>query len=84
VALELHPRHVEGLVARGASLVNLNQIADAMRNFDLALRLDPKDVNAAKYRAIAERRLSGRSSKTKFDGVPVSAVADALKRRRRV
>lgn len=55
-ALELCPRHKEGLVGRGAALVNVGRLHDALRDFDLALELDPNDSNAMKYREIARRR----------------------------
>merc|ERR1719277_1642843 len=47
-ALELCPRHKEGLVGRGAALVNVGRLHDALRDFDLALKLDPADANAKK------------------------------------
>uniref|UniRef100_A0A7S1RWW3 Uncharacterized protein n=1 Tax=Alexandrium catenella TaxID=2925 RepID=A0A7S1RWW3_ALECA len=56
-ALELCPRHKEGLVARGAALVNVGRLSDALRDFDAALVLDPGDANATKYRDIARKRL---------------------------
>jgi len=56
-ALELCPRHKEGLVGRGAALVNVGRPREALKDFDAALRLDPDDANATKYREIARRRL---------------------------
>mmetsp|Transcript_69796 Transcript_69796/g.133155 ORF Transcript_69796/g.133155 Transcript_69796/m.133155 type:complete len:146 (+) Transcript_69796:3-440(+) len=56
-ALELCPRHKEGLVGRGAALVNVGRLNDALRDFDLALKLDPNDANAMKYREIARRKI---------------------------
>merc|ERR1712139_583380 len=55
-ALELCPRHKEGLVARGAALTNVGRLKEAMRDFDAALALDPADPNALKYRNIARKR----------------------------
>eukprot|EP00927_Polykrikos_kofoidii_P061472 TRINITY_DN56303_c0_g1_i1.p1 TRINITY_DN56303_c0_g1~~TRINITY_DN56303_c0_g1_i1.p1 ORF type:complete len:600 (+),score=83.85 TRINITY_DN56303_c0_g1_i1:224-2023(+) len=55
-ALDLYPRHKEGLVARGAALTNVGRLKEALRDFDMALKLDPGDANAAKYREIARKR----------------------------
>jgi len=56
-ALELCPRHKEALVGRGAALVNIGRLAEAVRDFDAALKLDPADSNATRYREIARRRV---------------------------
>lgn len=60
-ALALWPRHKEGLVGRGAALVNVGRPKEALRDFDAALALHPGDTNATKYREIARRRLRDNS-----------------------
>merc|ERR1712151_854010 len=67
-ALELCPRHKEGLVARGAAFTNVGRLKEAMRDFDAALVLDPADPNALKYREIARKR-------AREDGVNTGATA---------
>eukprot|EP00747_Dinoflagellata_sp_TGD_P210464 gnl/TRDRNA2_/TRDRNA2_83734_c0_seq1.p1 gnl/TRDRNA2_/TRDRNA2_83734_c0~~gnl/TRDRNA2_/TRDRNA2_83734_c0_seq1.p1 ORF type:complete len:475 (+),score=69.99 gnl/TRDRNA2_/TRDRNA2_83734_c0_seq1:61-1485(+) len=55
-ALELCPRHKEALVARGAALANVGRHAQALQDLDLALKIDPADRNAQKYKEITRRR----------------------------
>jgi len=58
-ALELFPAHREGLVGKGAALANLGKFKESLRAFEAALKLDPEDANARRYRDIALSRLEG-------------------------
>merc|ERR1712129_624363 len=73
-ALELCPKHKEAAVARGAALVNRGRLADALRDFDLALSLDPQDANATKYRSIARDRMREESINARAESMINSAV----------
>jgi len=80
-ALELCPRHKEGLVARGAALTNVGQVNEALRDFDIALALDPADANAIKYRDIARKRVREDGSHG-IGGMTSAGINNGLKRRR--
>lgn len=56
-AMELWPDHKDALVARGAALANDGKFTAAIASFDRALRIDPTDANASKYREVTVRRL---------------------------
>jgi len=49
-ALELNPKHVDGLVCKGASFGSMGQYKEALQCFDEALTLDPSHENGVKYR----------------------------------
>eukprot|EP00928_Gymnodinium_smaydae_P043897 TRINITY_DN29336_c0_g1_i1.p1 TRINITY_DN29336_c0_g1~~TRINITY_DN29336_c0_g1_i1.p1 ORF type:complete len:490 (+),score=85.25 TRINITY_DN29336_c0_g1_i1:39-1508(+) len=55
-ALDLCPQHKEGLVARGAALTNVGRLKEALQDFEDALKLDPADANALRYREICRKR----------------------------
>lgn len=49
-ALELNPKHVDGLVCKGASLGSMGQYKEALQCFDEALSIQPSHENGIKYR----------------------------------
>ncbi|XP_066255319.1 tetratricopeptide repeat protein 14 homolog [Euwallacea similis] len=48
-ALNIDPRNVEGLVARGALYANSGNFQKAIEDFETALKLNPSHANARKY-----------------------------------
>lgn len=48
-ALNIDPRNVEGLVARGALYANSGSFKKAVEDFETALKLNPSHANARKY-----------------------------------
>lgn len=48
-ALNIDPRNVEGLVARGALYANSGSFKKAVADFEFALQLNPSHSNARKY-----------------------------------
>ncbi|XP_076253958.1 uncharacterized protein LOC143192473 isoform X4 [Rhynchophorus ferrugineus] len=48
-ALNIDPRNVEGLVARGALYANSGNFQKAIEDFEAALKLNPSHANARKY-----------------------------------
>lgn len=48
-ALNVDPRNVEGLVARGALYANSGSFQKAVDDFDTALKVNPNHQNARKY-----------------------------------
>lgn len=48
-ALNIDPRNVEGLVARGALYANNGSFKKAVEDFETALKLNPNHANARKY-----------------------------------
>lgn len=48
-ALNIDPRNVEGLVARGALYANSGSFKKAVDDFEIALKLNPYHANARKY-----------------------------------
>ncbi|GAB0095876.1 sorting nexin-20 [Sergentomyia squamirostris] len=48
-ALNIDPRNVEGLVARGALYANSGSFKKAVEDFETALKLNPSHTNARKY-----------------------------------
>jgi tetratricopeptide (TPR) repeat protein len=53
-AIEIDARYSDAYTARGAAYVLLHKFDYAIADFDTALRLNPADGNALKYRARAE------------------------------
>lgn len=49
-ALNIDPRNVEGLVARGALFANSGSFKKAVDDFDTALKLNPGHANARRYK----------------------------------
>lgn len=48
-ALNIDPKNVEGLVARGALYANSGNFQKAIEDFEMALKLNPSHANARKY-----------------------------------
>ena len=55
-ALELDPRHVRAYAARGACRANRGMYAEAMRDVDAALAIDPSDAAARALGAAVEEK----------------------------
>jgi len=82
VALELCPQHKEGLVGRGAALVNLGRAREGLNDFEGALQLDSEDTNALKYREIARRRLGSEAARSATSPGSAAALPPAKRSRR--
>nr|CAD7396188.1 unnamed protein product [Timema cristinae] len=77
-ALNIDPRNVEGLVARGALYANSGSFQKAIEDFETALKLNPNHQNARKYmgetlvalgrRSRKRRRRSSSSSSSSTSG----------------
>ena len=75
-ALEIDPTFVDAYIARGAAYVLLNRLQDSIKEFRIALKYDPENVNAKKYLTIAEERIIEQKQVQMKQAAPTSVQKD--------